>query len=63
MAGNIESHSTLEGDPRKKMTAVLDFHNYGFSKITFESATKLTWQFIQGKDGSVGDELTLIKKS
>ena len=62
MAGNIESHSTLEGDPRKKMTMVLDYHHYGFSKVTFNSATKLTWQFIRGDDGSVGDELTLLKK-
>lgn len=53
----------MEGDPRKKITAVLDYKHYGFSKITFESATKLTWQFIRGDDGSVGDELTLIKKS
>ena len=62
MAGNIESHSTLEGDPRLAITAVLDFHHYGFSKLNFQSATELTWQFVRGDDGSIGDELTLIKK-
>ena len=61
MAGNIESHSTLGTDPRQKYTAVLNQKDYGFSKITFNSAKKLTWQFIKGEDGSVGDEFTLEK--
>lgn len=63
MAGNIESHSELNGDPVLNYTAVLNAKQYGFSKITFHNATQLTWQYIQGSDGSVGDELTLIKKS
>ena len=62
MAGNIESHSTLEGDPLLKLTAFLDHKHYGFSKLTFNSAKKLTWQYIRGVDGAVGDELTLLKK-
>lgn len=61
MAGNIESHSTLGSDKKLNITNVLDQTNYGFSKITIESATKLTWQMIQGKDGKVGDTLTLLK--
>ncbi|ORY30983.1 acid phosphatase AphA [Naematelia encephala] len=62
MAGNIESHSTLEPDqPVLNLTAVLDFTHYGFSKLTVVNATTATWQFIHGDDGSVGDYLTLIK--
>lgn len=62
MAGNIESHSTLSSDENElKITNVLDQKNYGFSKLTFHSAKKLTWQFIRGVDGAVGDELTLTK--
>jgi acid phosphatase len=62
MAGNIESHSTLSSDePVLKLTNVLDQKNYGFSKLTVHSAKKLTWQMIRGKDGQVGDELTLLK--
>ncbi|WPH02674.1 acid phosphatase [Acrodontium crateriforme] len=63
MAGNIESHSTLNaGQKPANITAVLDQQHYGFSKLTFHSDEKLTWQFIKGQDGSVGDELTIIKK-
>ncbi|KAF2101320.1 acid phosphatase AphA [Rhizodiscina lignyota] len=63
MAGNIESHSTLNpGQSPLNITSVLDQKNYGFSTITVESATKLTWKFIHGVDGSVGDELTVVKK-
>ena len=61
MAGNVESHSTLEGAPILNITAVLNQKVYGFSKLTVESATKLTWQYIKGDDGSVGDEVTLLK--
>ncbi|KAI0470577.1 Metallo-dependent phosphatase-like protein [Xylariaceae sp. FL0804] len=63
MAGNIESHSTLGSDPLLGITNVLDQTHYGFSKLTVQSAEQLTWQFIMGKDGSIGDELTLRKKS
>lgn len=63
MAGNVESHTTLdEGETQAAITAVLDDHHYGFSKLTVESETELKWQFIMGHDGSVGDELTLKKK-
>ena len=62
MAGNIESHSTLtSGQSKLKITNVLDTKNYGFSKLTVHSAKKLTWQMIQGKDGAVMDDLTLLK--
>ena len=62
MAGNIESHSVLSKDESKlKITNVLDQKNYGFSKLTVNSAKKLTWQMIKGEDGTVGDELTLLK--
>ena len=62
MAGNIESHSTLSSDESQlNITNVLDQKNYGFSKITVHSAKKLTWQMIKGEDGTVGDELTLLK--
>jgi hypothetical protein len=62
MAGNIESHSTLDpGQGTLNITAVLDQTNYGFSKLTVLNCTALKWQFIHGADGSIGDELTLLK--
>ncbi|KAK4246242.1 Metallo-dependent phosphatase-like protein [Corynascus novoguineensis] len=61
MAGNIESHSTLEEDKLLDITAVVDQENYGFNKLTVHNATALTWTFVRG-DGGVGDKLTLIKK-
>jgi hypothetical protein len=61
MAGNVESHSTLDGSPKLNITNYLDQKNYGFSKLTVHSATKLSWQMIMGKDGAVGDEVTLLK--
>jgi hypothetical protein len=64
MAGNIESHSTLDpGEAVKPLTAVLDRDHYGFSKMTVVNATTLTWTFVKGGDGSVGDSLTLIKRT
>jgi len=57
-----ESHSTLGGDKLLDITALLNKKDYGFSKIMFESATKLTFQFIMGKNGKVGDEFTLARK-
>lgn len=63
MAGNVESHTTLdEGETQAAITALLDDHHYGFSKLTVESEEELKWQFIMGHDGSVGDEMTLKKK-
>ena len=61
-AGNLESHSTLDKDePILNITVVLDQVNYGFSKLTIHNCSALTWQFIHGEDGSIGDELTLLK--
>lgn len=62
MAGNIESHSTLGSDSLSNITAVLNQKDYGFSTLTFHNATTATWQFIKGADGSIGDELTLLKR-
>jgi hypothetical protein len=63
MAGNIESHSTLSaGAEVLNITAVLDQEHYGFSKLTIINSTALKWEFIKGDDGSIGDELTLIKR-
>jgi hypothetical protein len=62
MAGNIESHSVLSGAIQPK-TAVLDMTHYGFNKLTFYNATAMKFDFILGKDGSSGDELTLLKST
>ncbi|TKA65427.1 Acid phosphatase [Friedmanniomyces simplex] len=62
MAGNIESHSTINASEILNITAVLNQYNYGFSKLTFHNATTLTSQYIKGIDGSVGDEVTVVKK-
>lgn len=63
MAGNIESHSTLDpGASPLNITAVLDFEHYGFSKLHVINSTAVTFSFIEGADGSVGDVLTLLKK-
>ncbi|KAK9388189.1 acid phosphatase [Lipomyces mesembrius] len=62
MAGNIESHSTLSaGENILNITAILDQEHYGFSKLTVLNATTLKWSFVRGDDGSLGDELTLLK--
>lgn len=63
MAGNVESHSTLAWNETLDITAHLDQTNYGFSKFAFLNATVATWTMIRGVDGSVGDEVTLIKKT
>lgn len=62
MAGNIESHSELDGDPVLNITVFLDTTHYGFSKLTVLNATALKWEFVRGEDGSIGDELTLLKR-
>ncbi|RAL08271.1 purple acid phosphatase family protein [Aspergillus homomorphus CBS 101889] len=62
MAGNIESHSEFsKGQGLTNITAVLDTVHYGFSKLTVKSETEVKWQFIRGDDGSIGDEVTLLK--
>jgi len=64
MAGNVESHSTLSATQKVlNITAVLNMVDYGFSRLTFKNASVATWEFIHGADGSVGDSLTLIKKT
>ena len=62
-AGNIESHSTLGNDSLLDMTAFLDQTHFGFGKLTVHNATTLSWNFIQGEDGMIGDALTLLKDS
>jgi hypothetical protein len=63
MAGNIESHSTLNpGQVPLNITAVLDDTHYGFSKLTVVNATTLTWSYVRGDGGVIGDELTLLKR-
>lgn len=61
-AGNVESHSTLDGETKAAFTAVLDNEHYGFGKLTVESDKELTWTYVRGDDGSVGDKLTLKKR-
>ncbi|TVY73422.1 Acid phosphatase [Lachnellula suecica] len=62
MAGNVESHSTLgTGDDVLPITSVLDFQNYGFNKLRVINATAISFSFVKGSDGSVEDELTLLK--
>jgi acid phosphatase len=61
-AGNIESHSTINmSQPLPNITAHRNLTSFGFSKLTVYNATTLSWQFIQGHDGLVGDELTVLK--
>ncbi|KAK0923077.1 hypothetical protein LTR91_015162 [Friedmanniomyces endolithicus] len=62
MAVNVESHSSINASKILNITAVLNQYNYGFSKLTFHNATTLTSQYIKGVDGSVGDEITVVKK-
>ncbi|KAG9694524.1 acid phosphatase AphA, partial [Aureobasidium melanogenum] len=63
MAGNIESHSTLDaGQPVLNITAVLNQRDYGFSKLQI-TPTSATWTFTKGADGSAGDKLTLLKRN
>jgi hypothetical protein len=61
MAGNIESHSELNGAPVAAKTAYLDTTHYGFNKVTFFNSTVMKFEFVLGLDGTVADELTLIK--
>lgn len=61
-AGNIESHSTLDSDPLLDITTYLDQTNFGFGALTVHNATALSWNYVHGSDGSVGDKVTLLKK-
>ncbi|KAF5694871.1 acid phosphatase [Fusarium denticulatum] len=61
-AGNIESHATINMSwPLPDITAHRNLTSFGFSKLTVFNATTLSWQFIQGHDGQVGDNLTVKK--
>lgn len=59
-AGNIESHSTLDGQPLP-MTVTINKKDFGFSMLTVHNATTLSWKFIKGEDGSTADALTVLK--
>ncbi|RFU24992.1 hypothetical protein B7463_g11347, partial [Scytalidium lignicola] len=61
MAGNIESHSELGSAKVAAKTAYLDTTHYGFNKLTFFNSTVLKFEFVLGANGTVADELTLIK--
>lgn len=60
MAGNIESHSSINPNKTLNYTAVLNQYDFGFSKLTIHNDSVATWQYIKGVDGSVGDTLTMF---
>ncbi|KAF5633554.1 acid phosphatase [Fusarium sp. NRRL 25303] len=63
-AGNIESHATINKSlPIPDITAHRNITSFGFSKLTVFNASTLSWKFIQGHDGKVGDELTVLKNA
>ena len=61
-AGNAESHTVLNGEPQLNLTNVLNYVDYGFSKLTVINETVATWEFIKGEDGSQGDLLWMTKE-
>lgn len=62
-AGNIESHSTLSsGESVLPITNVLDYEHFGFIKLNVFNASAISFSYIHGIDGSVGDEVTLLKR-
>lgn len=60
MAGNVESHSSINDSEILDYTAVLNQYDFGFSKLTVHNDSVATWQYIKGIDGSVGDTLTML---
>ncbi|KAF2095888.1 acid phosphatase AphA [Rhizodiscina lignyota] len=63
MAGNSESHVVLSANQSiARITAKLDQRHYGFNKLRVINSTALSFTFIQGSDGSVGDEVTILKR-
>jgi hypothetical protein len=62
-AGNVQSHDILGSDPLLNITAFLDQFHYGLIRANVHNETALTLKYIFADDGSVGDELTLLKKS
>ncbi len=64
MAGNGESHVILGADQSiAPITAKLDQRHYGFNKLRVINSTAVSFTFIQGNDGSVGDEVTILKRT
>ncbi|EIW65876.1 hypothetical protein TREMEDRAFT_46104 [Tremella mesenterica DSM 1558] len=62
MAGNIESHSILSpGQTKLNITNVLNYENFGYSKLTVHNETTATWQYYMGDSGIIGDTLTMVK--
>ena len=61
MAGNIESHSTINTTEILNITAVLDQEHYGFGKLNILNATALTWEVVRGDGVASGEMLTLLK--
>ncbi|KAF9065538.1 acid phosphatase AphA [Rhodocollybia butyracea] len=60
-AGNIESHSTLDGEQILNITAVLNTVNYGFTKLTVFNSTTAKFEFVAASNGSIIDTVHLIK--
>ncbi|ORX41237.1 putative acid phosphatase [Kockovaella imperatae] len=61
-AGNVESHSILSADePVLPLTNVLNFVDFGLSKLTVINETAASFEFIRGADGSQGDYLMMTK--
>ncbi|KAF2774499.1 Metallo-dependent phosphatase [Teratosphaeria nubilosa] len=60
MAGNIESHSSINASKILNYTAVLNQYHFGFSKLAIHNDTVATWKYIMGVNGSIGDTLTMI---
>ncbi|KAJ4006283.1 hypothetical protein NW752_010932 [Fusarium irregulare] len=59
-AGNIESHATTNKS-NSYLTEIIDKTSFGFSKLTVHNETTISWKFIKGEDGTIGDELTVLK--
>jgi len=59
MAGNIESHSSINPNMTLNYTAVLNQYDFGFSTLTIHNDSVATWEYIKGIDGSIGDTLTM----
>lgn len=61
MAGNGESHVIVDG-PLANTTAYIDDEHYGFNKLRVMNSTHLSFSFIQGRDGALNDQVTLVKR-
>ncbi|KAI1288680.1 acid phosphatase [Xylaria venustula] len=61
-AGNIESHSTLNGAPISNVTNVLDYLHYGYGQLNVINSTAVKWSYIHGEDGTVLDQFHLLKR-